>query len=172
MIGSRQCLDGQVRGINITKKELDKYLTTIKLDPSFKKILKFCELRNIKKVILSDNFKYIISKILENNGIFGLDIYCNSMEIEDGKLVPAFPYAGKSCGNCAHCKTGNLTANLGEGSIAIYVGDGLSDLCPSKKADLVFAKSTLKKRLGSEKIPHVPINELKDVYEYLERNDA
>ena len=170
-IGSRQCLDGQIRGINITGKVLDEYLKTIKIDPSFKEILKLCESRGIKKVILSDNFKYIISKILENNGIGALDIYCNSIEMDNGKLTPTFPHTGKDCGKCAHCKTSNLMANTGEDYSAIYIGDGLSDLCPSRKADLVFAKSTLKERLSAEKIPHVPFDNLSDVYNHLKRDN-
>ena len=170
-IGSRKCLDGQIRGMRVTRKELDRYLRTIKLDPSFKKILKLCKSKNIKNIILSDNFRYIISRILKNNGISGLDVYCNSLRVGNGKLTPAFPYPGKRCGNCAHCKTSNLIANIGKSTAAVYVGDGLSDLCPSRRADLVFAKSTLKKRLKAEKVPHIPFDSLEDVYKYLERKN-
>lgn len=168
-IGSRQCLDGQMRGIRITKKKLDAYLSTIKLDPYFKKILKLCDAKNIKKVILSDNFYYIISKILKNNGINGLELYCNLIETRNGRLTPKFPHTGKHHGKCAHCKTKSLLANVDERSVAIYVGDGLSDVCPAKKADLVFAKSTLAKRLKAEKVPHIFFDGLSDVYEYLKR---
>lgn len=169
-IGSRKCLDGQMRGIRVKKRELDAYLSTVKLDPHFKKILKLRNTRNTKKVILSDNFRYIIRKVLENNGIGGLDIYCNSMRIRGGRFEPEFPYAGAKCKRCAHCKTGNLLANLDKGFEAVYIGDGLSDLCPSRKADLVFAKDTLRRRLGEEKIPFVPFDDLGDVYKYFKNN--
>lgn len=171
-IGSRQCLDGQMRGIRISRERLDKYLGTVELDPSFKKLLNFCDTKKIKKVILSDNFDYILKGILKNNGIDGLDIYCNSLKMSKGVLTPEFPYnyqkRGKR-GKCAHCKTKNLMANVGADSMPIYIGDGLSDVCPSKKAKLVFAKSTLKRHLDASKTPYVPFDDLNDVYEYLKK---
>ncbi len=168
-IGSRQCLDGQMRGIRISRSRLDKYLKTIKLDSNFKKLLKFCDANDIKKVILSDNFDYILKSILKNNGIDGLDIYCNSLKIMKDSFIPHFPHTDVKCGSCAHCKTKNLVANTPAGYESIYIGDGLSDVCPSKEADLVFAKSTLLKRLKSDKVPYVPFDNLGDVHSYLKR---
>ncbi len=171
-IGSRQCLDGQMRGIKITRNRLNKYLKTIKLDPNFKKLLKFCDANDIKKIILSDNFGYILKGILKNNGIDGLDVYCNSLKITKDSLEPSFPYTDMKCGSCAHCKTKNLLANTPSGYESIYIGDGLSDVCPSKEADLVFAKSALMKNLKADKVPYVSFDDLGDVYEYLKRRKA
>ena len=166
-IGSRECLDGQMRGIRLARKRLDKYLTTIKLDPYFRKILELCDSKNIKTVILSDNFEYILKGILKNNGIDGMDVYCNSLKMFEDTMIPEFPYTDKKCGGCAHCKSKNMLANVAAGFMSIYIGDGLSDLCPSRKADLVFAKSSLKERLEAEKISHVPFDDMGDIYEYL-----
>ncbi len=168
-IGSRQCLDGQMRGISISRPRLDKYLKTIKIDGAFKKIVRLCDSKGIKTTILSDNFEYILKGILKHNGISGIDVYCNALKISGDDLTPAFPYSDDKPNGCAHCKTKNMLANVDPGYTSIYIGDGLSDLCPSKKAGLVFAKSTLKKRLKKDKVPCVPFNDLSDVYEYLKR---
>lgn len=171
LIGSRECLDGQMRGIRITPSALDRYLATIKLDPAFKRLLKFCDEKNIRKMILSDNFESILKKILENNGVSGLDVYCNSVKMAGDRFCPEFPRTHDNCFRCAHCKTNSLLENLEGGSTPIYIGDGLSDLCPSKRAGLVFAKtgSTLKERLEAENVPYVLFNDLGDVYKYLKR---
>ncbi|MBN2453186.1 MAG: MtnX-like HAD-IB family phosphatase [Candidatus Omnitrophica bacterium] len=171
-IGSLECLDAQIRGIKITRGRLDSYLSGIKLDPSFKKILGLCDRNNTRKVILSDNFDYILKGILKNNGISGVDVYCNSLKLLKESLIPRFPYSGRCRKRCAHCKTGNLKANIGRNTRSIYVGDGLSDLCPSKRTDLVFAKSSLRERLSSEKVPFVPFDDLSDVYKYLKRSES
>ncbi|MCX5678647.1 MAG: MtnX-like HAD-IB family phosphatase [Candidatus Omnitrophica bacterium] len=171
-IGSRECLDGQMRGIRLARERLDKYLTTIKIDPFFKKILKLCGSKKIKTVILSDNFEYILKGILKNNDIEGLDVYCNSLKMLEDVMIPSFPHSDKKCGGCAHCKSKNMLANVKAGFTSIYIGDGLSDLCPSRKAKLVFAKSSLKEHLKAEKVPHVPFDDMKDVYEYLKRRLA
>ena len=59
-IGSRACLEGQIKGLSITKEALDEYLAGIKLDPYFKRIVRGLTLRGIKTFVLSDNFDYIL----------------------------------------------------------------------------------------------------------------
>ena len=168
-IGSKSCLDGQIRGIRITKARLDRYLKTVRLDPAFKKLIKFCDSKGIKTVILSDDFDYILGSVLANNGVKGLEFYCNSLKLSGDKLMPRFPLSNGVCGKCGHCKKSSLLANLGRGRVTAYVGDGLSDVCPSKRADVVFAKGSLEKYCKKEKVEHIPINGLNDVYKYFQR---
>lgn len=49
------------------------------------------------------------------------------------------------------------------GRKTIYVGDGRSDLCPSRGADVVFAKSVLARTLAAEGVPFVPYSTLADI---------
>ena len=67
---------------------------------------------------------------------------------------------------CGHCKKMNMRRFADESTLAIYVGDGLSDRCASKEADVVFAKGQLKDYLKKEGVPHIPFDGLKDVYGY------
>ncbi|MCM8761065.1 MAG: MtnX-like HAD-IB family phosphatase [Candidatus Omnitrophica bacterium] len=165
-IGSRLCLDGQIRGIRITKKKLHTYLKTVKLDPAFKKLVNFLKTKRIKTVILSDDFGYILSRVLKNNGITGVRFYCNSLKLAKGKLIPSFPFLNSDCKKCAHCKKSNLMANIAKGAITVYVGDGLSDVCPSRSADIVFAKGSLERYCRKEDISYIPIKSLNDVYKF------
>lgn len=167
-IGSRECLKAQIEGISITKKELDKYLSTIKLDPSFKKLVEFLKKKNIKTFIVSDNFDYILNKILKDNGISGLEVYSNSIRISGDNLVPGFPLTNKACGDCAHCKKTTVNKKAGTKSTAVYVGDGKSDLCGSQAADIVFAKDYLREYYTEKKLPHIPFDNLEEVYDYLQ----
>ncbi|MFH1189297.1 MAG: MtnX-like HAD-IB family phosphatase [Candidatus Omnitrophota bacterium] len=168
-IGSRECLDGQMRGIRIGRRRLDGYLATIEIDPYFRKLLDLCDSKKIKAVILSDNFGHILNGILRKNGISGPDVYCNSLKISENRLIPDFPYTDKKCGGCAHCKTKNMLANTKDGFTSVYIGDGLSDLCPARKAGLVFAKSALRRKLEEEKVPHIPFVDMREIYEYFKR---
>ena len=45
----------------------------------------------------------------------------------------------------------------------LYVGDGRSDLCPARRADLVFAKGALATALATEGVPFRPFDTLADV---------
>ena len=172
-IGSRECLDGQIRGIRITKKRLDKYLLTIKLDPYFKRLKKFLDSRSIKTIILSDDFDYILKRILRNSGISNIKIYSNKLRIAGDRLMPEFPFTDKDCPRCGHCKEKNIKmlANVDKApSVIYYIGDGLSDVCPAKYADMVFAKGYLLKYLKKERLSYIPFKGLKDVYKYFKRS--
>jgi len=169
-IGSHACLEGQINGISITKQALDKYLSGIKLDPYFKRIVKALNAIHVQVIVLSDNFDYILKRILGFNAIENLKIYSNKLKFAKEKLVPCFPYRSKKCQVCAHCKTKNLLANVSPDSIIIYVGDGRSDICPSQYADLVFAKDALLKYFQDKKFTCFAYESLKDVYTYFKRS--
>jgi len=166
-IGSRQCLKEQISTINITKSSLDRYLATIKLDPYFKRVIRLLKQRCIKTVILSDNFDYILKRILRKNGINGLEVYSNKARIAGNRLIPSFPFTDGKCRVCAHCKKKTMFTNGSNGSFKIYIGDGQSDICPAEHADRVFAKESLLDYCRKEGISHIPYKNLKKVYNYL-----
>ena len=169
-IGSRECLKGQVEGIRIDKERLDKYLSTIAIDPYFKKLLSLFESRNIPVLIVSDNFDYMLNSILRRNGISGMEVYCNKVALLNDRLRPAFPYSNKECGDCANCKKTHLLSKIKNGATAVYIGDGKSDVCASRVSDMVFAKGYLKDLFKEEGLPHIAIDDLKDVYDYFTRS--
>ncbi|MDD5428832.1 MAG: MtnX-like HAD-IB family phosphatase [Candidatus Omnitrophica bacterium] len=168
-IGSRECLKGQVESIKVGRERLDSYLSTVKIDPYFKKLLGFFGSRKIPVLIVSDNFDYMLNGILERNGITGMEVYCNKVDIAGERFSPSFPYSNSDCGDCANCKKTHLLKKRKDGMKAVYIGDGKSDVCASKVSDLVFAKGYLKDLFKEEGLPHVAIDGLKDVYDYFER---
>ena len=171
-IGSRDCLEGQIKGLSIDKVSLNKYLAGIKLDPYFKKIVNGLSASGVKIIVLSDNFDYILKHIFKLNGIKGLKVYSNKLKVGRDALIPIFPYANNSCHICAHCKTKNLLANVGRDSIIIYIGDGRSDVCPAQYADIVFAKDELLDFFKEKKMTCFGYKSLKDTYDFFKRSFA
>jgi len=171
-IGSRACLSGQIKGIRINKDRLDSYLSDVKPDPYFKKLIHFFNLKKIKVTVLSDNFDYILKKVLDGNCNGRLKVYSNRLRLSRDRLIPAFPFADTRCRICAHCKKKNLLANAGMNSIIVYIGDGRSDICPAKYAHIVFAKEELLEFCRKEKLKHIPYKGLKQVYAYFKKRLA
>ena len=169
-IGSRECLKGQVEGITVDKEKLGEYLSTVKIDPYFKKLLQLFKARGIPTLIVSDNFDYMLGNILKHNDISGIETYCNKTDFSGRKLNPSFPFANKKCGDCANCKKTHLLSRKRDGVRTVYIGDGKSDVCASKVSDIVFAKDYLKELFEREGLPHIAIDSLKDVYDYFERS--
>jgi 2,3-diketo-5-methylthio-1-phosphopentane phosphatase len=168
-IGSRECMAGQLEGIRISKNRLDGYLKKVRIDPYFKRLLRFFDVGCAKVIVLSDNFDYILNRVLEHNGVKGLEVYANAARFADDKLIPGFPFESGSCRVCAHCKKENLLMKIEHGSKTIYIGDGLSDACPAEFADMVFAKGYLSEHLGRKGVPFALFETLKDVYGYFKK---
>ncbi|MFA5092749.1 MAG: MtnX-like HAD-IB family phosphatase [Candidatus Omnitrophota bacterium] len=168
-IGSKTCLEGQLRGMDLNVKALDAYLSKIKLDTYFKPVYQFLRVKKVKTYILSDNYDYIINRILKINKIKDLKVYANKLRFSKTKLITDYPFKNKDCQICAHCKTKNLLAKAKKDSTIVYVGDGESDACPAKHAHIIFAKDHLLRHLKESKLDYMAFNNLKDVLVYLKR---
>lgn len=165
-IGSRVCLEGQLRSVRATKKDLLQYLSRIRIDPHFYNFFTMLKREEIKAIILSDNFTFIIKSILWNNGIKGIKVYANSLRFQRDRLMPSFPYNNKRCLLCAHCKKNSLLKKDIRDKIIIYIGDGLSDVCPCEGSDIVFAKDDLLNHFRKIKRLCLAFNNLKDITNY------
>ncbi|MCZ6615431.1 MAG: hypothetical protein O6920_06600, partial [Chloroflexi bacterium] len=58
------------------------------------------------------------------------------------------------------------------GHKVFYVGDGVTDLCPARKADLVFARSRLLEECRAEGLAHIELRDFSDVIAELERRNV
>lgn len=166
-IGSGDCLTQQLAGVRISKDQLLRYLSSIKIDPYFQIILCLLNRNKIRPVILSDNFGFIIKFILSNNGINNARIHANSLRFNKDRLIPSFPHKNRLCQRCAHCKKKNLLKENSGDKIIIYAGDGLSDICPAEHSDIVFAKASLLKHFRGKKKECFPFKNLEDIYKRL-----
>ena len=140
-IGSRECLTGQLESIRASKDELTDYLAKVPIDPQFQPLLALLDMRNIPVMITSDSFSFLIETVLRHHGIVGIPIYANEVAFDGSRLLPSFPFHSPDCPRCAHCKKRHVLANADR--TTVYVGDGISDICPAEHADLVFAKDSL-----------------------------
>lgn len=167
-IGSRQCLEGQLRSLRVTRQALTAYLSNITVDPSLQRILALLRSVGLGAVVLSDSFSFMIKVILKNNGITGMKVYSNKLRFYNDRLIPLFPYANNQCHHCAHCKTNTLANKTVQNKIVVYVGDGLSDVCPACHADIVFAKNggSLLKYFNETGRECFTFDKLEDIYDY------
>ncbi len=168
-IGSKECLKGQLRSVRLTKKEMRRYLSTVPIDPYFSQLVELLKKNKVQPVILSDSFSFFIKEILKNHGIKGVRVYCNELSFSGNRLLPSFPYQSQDCPRCAHCKKQHLLDERWRSKVIVYIGDGLSDVCPARQADLVFAKKVLLGYCRKNKIPCVAFKNLRDVHRSLRR---
>ena len=167
-IGSRECLKGQLRSVRVTKKNISRYLDKIRPDEGLHGLLGFLRGKGIEPVILSDSFSFFIERILRNNGVRGVKVYSNRLRFSKDKIVPVFPYTDRSCSHCANCKKMHIFKSGGRGKTNIYIGDGLSDICPAEHSDLVFAKGRLLEHFIKTKRDCIPFEDLDNIHHWFQ----
>ncbi len=162
-IGAQQCLDGQMRCLRASRAEFEQHLEGVEFDPGFGALCDLLRRESIELTIVSDNFDEFIDAILRRKGYAHVRRFANHLECRDDRVVPSFPFANPECPACAHCKKTHFLPPRHDARTVVYIGDGRSDLCPARHADLVYAKSTLLHVLRTEGVPCVAFDTLADV---------
>ena len=149
---------------NISKKQLDDYIDTIKIDDYFLDFVEFIKSKNIKLTILSDGFDLFIKKVLER---YNLDIpyFANKLIYKNGNFNIEFPNYNEMCEKGAGmCKCNKVKENE-----FCYIGDGTSDLCIAKKANILFATKNLHKFCKENDIQHFPFTSFCNIINVLNK---
>lgn len=154
-IGSRECMAQQVPLIQGGWPAILKVLETVQVDHSFATFVNWCRLRHIKISIVSDGLDRVIQWILEREKIRVDHIWANKLvERHDNQLALQFPPSWHR----VVCPSGlckcQVLDQAGPNQLKVVVGDGRSDFCWSKNADLLFAKDSLLKHAREHNLPH------------------
>jgi 2-hydroxy-3-keto-5-methylthiopentenyl-1-phosphate phosphatase len=169
IIGSRDCLREEFNLIRINRAELAEFLQTVSVDPGLTRLQGILRKYRVPVAVLSDGIDHFISAVLSRHGVTDIPIRSNTLVHRGDRLSLRCPHASPAC-SCAaaHCKCASAEQLLQIGRKTIYIGDGRSDLCPSRKANAVFAKGALAQALMREAIPFTPFVTLNDVANTLE----
>jgi len=138
-----------------------------KLDPFFPDFYAYCLENGIDLKIVSDGLDIYIGAILRKYHLEDIEYFTNRVTFQDGLLTIEFPQMSKECGKCGTCKNGVLNKFRPHYASIIYVGDGHSDFCPSKNADLVFAKGILHSKCMENNRVCEYYENFKDVHDYI-----
>jgi 2-hydroxy-3-keto-5-methylthiopentenyl-1-phosphate phosphatase len=167
-ISARECLTRECGAVeSATRSELEEFVNKFSLDPEFGEFVDFCRRRSIPVVVLSDGLDFYVERLLQKNGLGDLPFFSNHLElVEEGastKLVPSFPHTDAECFTCGNCKRNHLLTLSGDDDIIVYVGDGISDRCPIRYADIVFAKGRLIRYCQEQNITYHEFRTFDDV---------
>ncbi len=142
-----------------------------KIARGFRRFYRLCASRGIDVKILSDGFDVYIRAILKHRGLGDIDFYANTLAVDaDGKMTISFPGENLLCGRCGNCKSHILSAYRLRYEKIIYVGDGQSDVCPSRQADVIFARDALLKSCLEEGRSCFPFEDFTVIGQYIKKH--
>jgi 2,3-diketo-5-methylthio-1-phosphopentane phosphatase len=131
--------------MRVNQKQLNDFCDAQPLAPGFWEFAQFCREQNWPLIVLSDGLDYYIRRVLSRYEL-DLPVFANHLEFAppDGIAI-SFPYFAHSCGKCANCKGYHVRRLARPHEKIVYIGDGYSDRCGARKADIIFAKHDLAK---------------------------
>ena len=171
-IGSRIAYERIAKRLKGSREKMLEHILAIeKLDPYFPE---FCSLSRDKDIdikIVSDGLDFYIEAVLNKYNLTGMEYYSNEAIFgADSSFSIEFPSMNDFCGRCGTCKSRILNSYRLIYDKIIYIGDGYSDFCPSRYADVVFAKKILYQRCEREGTPCMPFDDFSEINNYLRKN--
>lgn len=147
------------------EKTLTDFVLTsdlVRIRPGFSEFIDYCKNNGIKVIIVSHGLTFYIKAALERLGIDDLDIHAaENVFSPDGMKVK---YVGPDGHELeAGFKEAYTDMLCKKGYRVIYIGDGNSDIYPSRKANQVCATSNLLKRCREENLKCFPFSDFYDV---------
>jgi len=153
------------------ERMLDHIMAMERLDPYFPEFCSLIKDKGIDVKIVSDGLDFYIQAVLDKYNLTGMEYYSNLAVFgADSSLCIEFPGKNEFCGRCGTCKSRILNSHRLIYDEIIYIGDGYSDFCPSRYADMVFAKKILFQRCEQEGTPCLPFEDFREINGYLLKN--
>ncbi|MCA9500869.1 MAG: HAD-IB family phosphatase [Nitrospira sp.] len=173
-ISSQECLAHQVELIRADRETLVRFAADLPIDKGIFALDRQCTAHHIPLHIVSDGLDLLIEAVLRRHNLLHIPVFSNHLQWKTPSVPSlSFPFSLPECrsgsGTCKCALT--LVANCDSSQI-IYIGDGQSDQCVSRKVGTLFAKGSLKGWCDQEGINHHPFDTLTNVTEQLFSKEA
>ena len=110
----------------------------------------------IPVTIVSEGLDVYIAPLLEKHGLGDVPLVCNHVEIAGGRAVIRPAAGAEPCERCLSCKGALVRRIKSErrDKKVVVIGNGASDFCAAKEADVIFARDTLAKLCRDNDLLH------------------
>lgn len=145
-ITSREVLMQEAAMVSASPAEIMAFLDQFVIDEGFKPFVALCRQNGIEPVIVSDGLDFYIKHILSRHDLGDLEVVCNVGTLHSTGLNITFPRDNTACPRCGNCKgeiIEEYKSRVTGPCRTIFIGDGYSDTCAARTADVLLAKKDL-----------------------------
>jgi 2,3-diketo-5-methylthio-1-phosphopentane phosphatase len=180
-IDSMECLARQWEMVRLPPDDLYVLIDSFSVHEDFARFRDLVAARGASLVVVSDGLDFYVDRLL---GRLGYKTCPGELVLEPhGDCIPRFanhavvtaegvkiqfPHRTPICAQCGNCKLHHLFDLRPHFRRIIYVGDGHSDMCPAKYADVLFARSHLAEDAARRGISFHPFESFSDIISVLE----
>jgi 2-hydroxy-3-keto-5-methylthiopentenyl-1-phosphate phosphatase len=156
----------QIDLVRASPEQLEAFVASIEIDPGFPSFIRRCRELGHRVTVVSDGLNVTVGTALRRAGL-DLPFRANTLEwVGEDRWRLSFPHAQSGCLSLA----GNCKCQFAEAerrAARIVIGDGRSDFCLARSADLVLAKGPLAAHCLRRGLPHIGFNDFAEVNELL-----
>lgn len=160
----REAFPRQIELLRVTWADACRALADgVRLREGFADFAATCTARGIPLTILSSGLRPLIVELLQRAGIADVPVIAHGAEIS-GDRWQVIPWTGRRLAkHCSHCKCDFVQRERDAGRTVVYIGDGYTDLCPARRADVLFATGRLAQECAREGRDHFEFNSFFDI---------
>ena len=154
--------------LGIPVEDFGSYAGRVPTRPGFDRFVDWAIKNNIDVKVVSEGLDIWIMPILRAMGLDDVPVSCNHVVYSGLRYEVVPPEDSEPCDRCLNCKKPHVYRAKERGLAVALVGNGASDLCAARHADLVLAKDTLIDHCRRENIEFVCWETFDDVFDVLE----
>jgi 2-hydroxy-3-keto-5-methylthiopentenyl-1-phosphate phosphatase len=171
-IDSSACMTAQIALVRGGWRAIRRALEEVRLDPGFARFASWCRASRIPLRVVSEGIEQVIIHLLRREAVLVDEVWAPRLsERSNETLELRLPAPGSALCGAALCKCVFVTTAASP-PFRVLIGDGRSDFCISRRADLVFACSKLAIHCEQNDIPFVPFVGFDTVRRLLEKRHA
>lgn len=166
-LNAREVIARQFSMVDATDQEVADFARQhVQLREGFTEFVSHLRGLGYPVAIASEGLDIYIDPVLEENGVEYVNVFYNeATRGADGRLVPRYPHPDMECEECGNCKSGLVKALQADGNYVVFIGNGRTDLCPARYANIVFARDGLARNLQEEGRPYILFEDFHDILE-------
>lgn len=167
-LSTQECARETFKIFDADEKSLKRFLVdNMEIDDYFIPFANVCREKGYGLYILSDGYDFNIKVVLEKYGLNDIPYYANELVIDGRNFDIRCPFSSKTCSWCGTCKTELMEKLNVKGSRTVYIGEGLTDICPAKSADIVFAKKALLAYCKKNRLPAMEFHDFSAIINWI-----
>lgn len=180
-IDSMECLSRQFAMVQLPPDDLCALIDSFPLHEDFRDFFELLRSRSAYIVVVSDGLDFYVDRMLRRLGFEACEgervldrqydcvpRFANHAIVTQQGVRIEFPHQSAVCAQCGNCKLDHLFRLRPHFRRVIYMGDGHSDMCPAKYADVLFARSHLAEDAAQNGIAFHPFESFEDIIRVLE----